>query len=220
MNKRLCVICGNILPKYRSKICSDLCYKGRNRQRQEQWREEHREIGYCVVCGSILPKYKIKCCSDLCHREYKRQYLKYWRERNKEYIRQYREENNERLKQYDKLYYEANKEDKRQYTRRWYRRKLGLPEDWDLSRESSIEVIMKRWLQDFNIEFVEQHYINLKILGAHWTRVDFFIEPNICLYSDGDYRHGLEKGNYIVIRISESDILGGIRPIEILELVQ
>ena len=234
MNENLCVICGNILPKYRTKICSDLCYKERNRQRQKQWREEHRVTKYCVMCGAVLPAYKMKCCSELCSLQYKKQYSKQWRERNSEYVKQYCEENNERLRQYDKQYYLENREHKKQQKRRRYRKERGLPEDWDLSRESTIEVIMRRWLQDFNVNFIKQHYINLKVLGANWTRVDFFIEPNICLYSDGDYHHGLEiarerdvkinkaleAGDYIVIRISESDILTGIRPIEILELVQ
>ncbi len=169
-------------------------------------------------------------------------------EKIKKRVREYRLKNREKIKEYKRKQYQNNREKERERRRKHYqnnrekikrnssnqyRRSRGLPEDCDLSQPSSIEIIMKQWLQDANIEFVEQHYINLK---ENWTKVDFFIEPNICLYSDGDYWHGpenpdvqerddrinraLEEKGHIVIRLGESDILAGVRPVEILELVQ
>ena len=151
-------------------------------------------------------------------------------EKVKEYLRKYYLNNLERRREYR----QDNIEKIKEYDRKRYRRGRGLPDDWDLSRESSIEIIMQRWLQDTHIGFMKQHYINLKKLGASYTRVDFFLEPNICFYCDGNYYHelegrqesdarinrALESGGYIVIRLSESDILAGVRPIEILELIQ
>ena len=146
-----------------------------------------------------------------------------------------KEYNPERVKEQKRKYRQNSPERVKEYNHKCYRRARGLPEDWDLSQESSIEVIMKRWLQESEIEFIQQYHINLE--RANYTKVDFFIpEANVCLYCDGDYWHGpkrpdiqerdarinraLESGGYIVIRFSESDILAGVRPTEILELIQ
>jgi len=156
--------------------------------------------------------------------------------RERERKHEHYQNNREREKERNHEYYQNNSGKFKERSRIQYRRLRGLPEGCDLSRPSSIEIIMKRWLQDSNIEFTEQHYINLKETDVNWTKVDFFIEPNICVYCDGDYWHGsenpdvqkrdvrinraLEKKGHIVIRLNGSDILAGVRPIEILELVQ
>lgn len=121
------------------------------------------------------------------------------------------------------------------------RKQLGLPEDAPLP-ESSIpettELPIKLWLEESNIEFESQKHIEI---GSTFTYVDFFIplpdsDRGICLYCDGDYWHGpdfpetiekdamqrneLEKQGHIVIRLWESDIENGIRPIEIHEHIE
>ena len=90
--------------------------------------------------------------------------------------------------------------------------------------DTDIERILKGWLTENNIDFKR----NEPIEGI--TNPDFFIEPNICLYADGDYWHNLkkvrerdeiinaklEKLGYMAIRLLGSDIKEGIRPIELL----
>jgi very-short-patch-repair endonuclease len=121
------------------------------------------------------------------------------------------------------------------------RQKLGLPEDAPLPEKTiplTTEAPIKLWLEKYNIEFETQKYFEI---SDTFTLVDFFIplpspDIGICLYCDGDYWHGpefpetqekdkmqtkeLEKLGHIVIRLWESDIENGIRPIEILELVK
>lgn len=90
-----------------------------------------------------------------------------------------------------------------------------------INTETDIEVEIEEWLINKKICFVKQKPLE-KI-----TIVDFFIEPNICVYADGDYWHSLEltkkrderinkellnKG-YKVIRLSGSEIKKGVRPI-------
>ena len=261
---KLCVVCGKSLVGSQRKLCSDReCHKERRKETvrkyyQNNWeklrvynRERYqnnleKERGRSRECSR---KHRLKNSEKIA--EYKRKYrhnnqekiAKYrceYHRKNREklnnYNREYRQNNCEKLKESNHKYYYSNQEKKRENRRKYYRRTRGLPEDCDLSHPSSIELIMKQWLQDSSIEFTEQQYINLRAFGANWTRVDFFIEPNICLYSDGGigtYYHGtkdvqerddrinkaLEEGGHIVIRLSESDILTGVRPVEILELI-
>lgn len=94
------------------------------------------------------------------------------------------------------------------------------------TKDTGIEIIIKKWLTENNIAFTPQY-------PTKHTLVDFFILPNICLFTDGDYWHGtrfpkrqikdkiitsnlIEEG-YMVIRLWESDIQKGKRPLEILE---
>lgn len=87
-------------------------------------------------------------------------------------------------------------------------------------KDTDIELMLKQWLIENNIPFEEQKIIhNIAV-------VDFFINPNICLFADGDYWHNLpgrkerdleqnEKLNqigYKVIRLLGSSIKKGIRP--------
>ena len=90
---------------------------------------------------------------------------------------------------------------------------------------------MEYWLINSRISYKFQKYI--KLLST-CTYVDFFIEPNICLYCDGNRFHELEKRRisderitreleslgYKVIRIWGSDIRDGVRPLEVFELPQ
>lgn len=89
------------------------------------------------------------------------------------------------------------------------------------SFNTDIEILLKNYLIIKGISFIQQK----PILGI--TIPDFFIEPNICLYADGDYWHklenvikrdkkineDLEKKGYKVIRISGANIKKGIYPI-------
>ena len=165
--------------------------------------------------------------------EQKRGYYRNNREKILEQKHKHRQNNLEKARENDREWYQNNTEKANRSTRKYYRRVRGLPEDWNLSKESSIEVIMRRWLQDFDIVFIEQYHINLGILT--YTRIDFYIpEAHVCLYVDGDYWHSLpeaqerdarinsvlETMGYTVIRLSEGDILAGVRPIEILETAQ
>lgn len=152
----------------------------------------------------------------------------------------YRQEHREDLREYDRMrsqnnpgkekerslkYRQNNREELRKKAHEYYRRSRGLPEDVDLHKESSIEVVIREWLQDNNIAFEQEYYINLENLT--YTKVDFYIpEVNICLYVDGDYWHSLlevqerdirinkalEKMGYNVVRMTETEILEGNRP--------
>lgn len=242
MNK-VCVVCGKELAGRQTKLCSDReCYREWKKERGREYRQNNPE-----KVKEQQHKYrrnnleKIKECNRKYHqnnlekiKEHKRKYYQGNQEREKERSRLYYLNNHERMKRQKRENYQNNAERKKARSRANYRHSRGLPKDWDLSRESSIEVIMKRWLQDSDIAFVEQYYINLE--GINYTKVDFFIEPNICLYCDGDYWHGPERPDiqerdteqdrvlasmgYSVIRMTETVILAGARPIEILEIIQ
>lgn len=56
------------------------------------------------------------------------------------------------------------------------------------SKNTSIELKLKNFLEKLNIKF-EMHK---SILGR--TQPDFFIEPNICIYADGNYWHNYPYG--------------------------
>ena len=80
-------------------------------------------------------------------------------------------------------------------------------------RMTSIEIKTKEFLDNLKIRYV----MNKPIIGI--TQPDFFIEPNICIYCDGDYWHSLPKAierdkrinerlrfnNYKVIRLREKN---------------
>lgn len=81
-------------------------------------------------------------------------------------------------------------------------------------KNTNIEIKLANILQGLHILFTNQRPISNKIIP------DFFIEPNICIYADGDYWHNLEnvktndqkiniylnKSGYKVIRFTESEI--------------
>lgn len=85
---------------------------------------------------------------------------------------------------------------------------------------TDIEKILEGWLQEKGLDYEKQKPIEDK------TVVDFFVEPNICIYADGDYWHSLpgrERADaeinaalfnrgYIVYRLGGSDIKAGERP--------
>ena len=122
-----------------------------------------------------------------------------------------------------------------QYQRRYILRSLGLPDEFvelalhQKKKRTDIELIMEYWLLNNRISYEFQRYIKLP---STYTKVDFFIEPNICLYCDGNHYHELgkirerderitkelESMNYRVIRIWGSDIHDGVRPWEIFRL--
>jgi len=90
--------------------------------------------------------------------------------------------------------------------------------------DTDIELILESWLETQQITYTKQ----IPLLGI--TIVDFFVEPNVCLYADGDYWHNLPKvkardrwinwqlkeNDYKVIRLSGSEIKAGVRPLELL----
>jgi len=51
-------------------------------------------------------------------------------------------------------------------------------------KDTDIEIIIENWLKKSGINYVKQKPIE------NITVVDFFIEPDWCLYADGDYWHG------------------------------
>lgn len=91
--------------------------------------------------------------------------------------------------------------------------------------DTDIELIIEKWLIENNIKHEKQKSLH----GV--TICDFWIEPNIVLYCDGDYWHTIpkvkkrdewidrqliQKYNYKVIRLLGSQIKKGARPIELL----
>jgi len=160
-----------------------------------------------------------------------------WRQNNSEKVKKckqdYYQNNLEKIKEDRYNYRQNNIERIRAYDSRRYRLSRDLPEDADLHKETSIEIIMREWLQENDIEFIEQYYINLE--NSTWTFVDFYIpELNICLYCDGDYYHLLPNakkcdGNqnrilpqmgYNVVRMTEVKILEGDRPWCIIQMFE
>lgn len=97
-------------------------------------------------------------------------------------------------------------------------------------KDTDIEIIIEKWLQEQGIEYKKQYF---QTIGNSYTKVDFLVLPNICLYVDGDYWHAplhvrrraemqnrlLPELGFIVIRINGSDIHTGKRPVEILNLL-
>lgn len=82
-------------------------------------------------------------------------------------------------------------------------------------KETQIESLVQEFLRELGIEYVTQK----PLLGV--TIADVFIFPNVAIFADGDYWHSgarkeyadrektktLEKNNYVVLRLSETEIL-------------
>ncbi len=83
--------------------------------------------------------------------------------------------------------------------------------------DTKIEVILQKALDKENIRYTKQKY---SLPGTP----DIFIEPNICIFADGDYWHNLpgrikrdkyinkqlKEMNYIVLRFWEHEILSNV----------
>ena len=254
MNK-FCIVCGKRLIGRQRTLCSEKCRKEQGRRSSRKWRQNNldyqseyyqnnrdkdnkRSRSYYQVNQKRLIEYnreyrqsnpeKVKESSRKWRQnnpDYQQEYRQNNREKERKRLREYYQDNMEKIKEYQQEYRQNNRGKRLGYEHRRYRRNLGFPEDADLHKESSLERIMREWLQENNIEFVPQYYINLE--NSTWTWVDFYIpELNICLYCDGGYHHLLsdikkrdENQNrilpqmgYKVIRLSETDILNGVRP--------
>lgn len=82
-------------------------------------------------------------------------------------------------------------------------------------KETAIELKIQEIARELGIEYVTQK----PILGV--TIADLFIAPNVAIFADGDYWHGskkalckdqektktLERNQYIVLRLTETEIL-------------
>lgn len=82
-------------------------------------------------------------------------------------------------------------------------------------KETNIELKLQEFLKELNIPFKTQ----IPLLGI--TIADIFIAPNIAVFADGEYWHAdeskkikdenktkkLKKHHFLVLRISETDIL-------------
>jgi hypothetical protein len=196
----------------------------------KQLADENRSFGFCsATCHAI---YRVR--SRYRHEDLKEQILE---EKGEfaawiyQYVwgKQFLDVHPDQSHRWDNTTPEYQKEYRNAYgkesRRMKIRKQLGLPED-ALLPESSIpettELPIKLWLEENNIEFEPQKYIEI---GSTFTYVDFFIplpdsDRGICLYCDGDYWHGpdfpetiekdamqrndLEKQGYIVIRLWES----------------
>ena len=229
MNK-ICVVCGKPLTGKQRTLCSN---RECHRERKRDYDREHYQKNTEKILKNRHTHYR-KNAEKI--KEYNREHGRKYRlnnpEKKKEYLCEYYQRNKERIKKHYHEYYLSNREKILKCRHKRYRCIRGLPEDWDLSRESSIEVIMKRWLQESDIEFVQQYYINFE--DTTNTRVDFYIpEANVCLYVDGDYWHALPEVQerdveqnkilaslgYSVVRMTETEILDGNRPWWIGELI-
>ena len=225
MNK-FCVICGKELIGRQRKLCSD---KECRKKRKSEW--DHK---YYLNNQERIKRNTHKYYQDNQEkmRDHNRNYSYVYRQNNQEKIkeqqREYCQNNPKKVKEYKHEYYQNNLEMIKENGHKRYRRSRGLPEDADLHKESSIERIIREWLQKNNIEFIAQYYINFE--NSTWTYVDFYIhELNICLYCDGNYYHLfpnvkkcdanqnriLPQMGYKVIRLSEAEILNGNRPWEL-----
>jgi len=230
---RFCIVCGKLLLDGQRKLCSEECRKKKKREYNRRYYQDNRE--WELVRGHEYYRNNRNKANENSHRyyqnniekikEYNSNYYQDNREKINMSIREYQRNNQEKIKEYQHEYYRNNQEELNEYSRGWYRRVRGLSEDSDLHKESSIEKIMREWLQENNIEFISQYYISLE--NSTWTHVDFYIpESNICLYVDGNYYHSLpnakrcdEEQNrilpqmgYIVVRMGETEILEGNRP--------
>lgn len=97
-------------------------------------------------------------------------------------------------------------------------------------KDTDIERIMEKWLQDFGVEYEKQKYLFLSGLR---TVADFFIpDRNIALYADGVYSHSfpekklrdvvtdmkLKFHGYEIIRMGGDSLKDGDAPLTILGL--
>lgn len=92
-------------------------------------------------------------------------------------------------------------------------------------QDTDIEILLEKWLIDNNLKYEKQKPVE----GI--SLVDFFIEPNICLYADGDYWHSLPdvkkrdkwqtkkliECGYTVVRVLGSSLFKGEYPNELLQ---
>jgi len=125
-------------------------------------------------------------------------------------------------------------------------KRLGLPEDFiemalvHKPDRSDIELAIEYWLLRYGVVYDYQKCISFKKFGGTWTTTDFVIEEiKACLYIDGDYNHYVRIRNgkmahesadadqnkhlpmlgYKVIRLTGTEIYAGVRPWEILEML-
>jgi len=89
-------------------------------------------------------------------------------------------------------------------------------------KDTSIELKIEDLLKNLNIKYVKNTPI------SNVTIPDFFIEPNITIYADGDYWHSiksvkirdvkinkyLKENKYVVLRYNEKDINNNIQVIK------
>lgn len=213
---KFCIICGKELTGRQRKICSNReCHiKRKSELDHKYYLNNQKRIK--ENCHNYYQNNREKINEN--SREYRRDNS----EKVKESICKWRQKNPEKIKEGGRNYRHKNLEEIKEKDRKRYRNIRGLPEDCDLHEESSIEVIMREWLQENDIEFIPQHYIDLE--NSTWTHVDFYIPgANICIYVDGDYWHSLievqerdirnnrilEEMRYDVIRVTETEILEG-----------
>lgn len=125
------------------------------------------------------------------------------------------------------------------YNRRRFLKRTGLPDEFieasfaQKQHRSDIELLLEFWLLKNEIAYEFQRRIILSGI-RRFTKPDFFIQPNICIYVDGEYWHDKEKRkatdakitqelesmNYIVIRFTGMEIHNGVRPWKTLGLQQ
>lgn len=157
---------------------------------------------------------------------------KYWRD--PEFIAKHIGKNNGRWKGGISL-------DKTKYQIRWRLRRLGLPEDFieaslhQKKKRTNIEMVMEYWLINNGIPYKFQKRIKFP---STYTIVDFFVEPNFCVYVDGHAHqnsncYGENRQNIdtaidkelmemglIPLRLWYEDIFNGDRPWLILDIPQ
>ena len=234
---KVCPVCNGAVEGRLDKVyCSDRCYKrayyDANREAllkmSKQYYKDNREKSaeYRRINKTKISEYQ---------KEYMITYQTVNRKRISEQRRGYREANRERIAEGNRIWYECNRKKVLERMRVQYRRGVGVPEEWDLSKETNIEFLMRLWLLSYRVEYEAQKRIDLRSVGGTWTVVDFFIpEINTCLYCDGDYWHSLEdvsrrdeqingalgQMGYGVIRASGFDIRAGQWPIGVLEMLE
>lgn len=246
---KFCIICGKPLTGKQIKLCSNKeCHRKRknechhnyrqnNPENDYKYRQEHRdemnEYNHEYYQKNLEKIKEYGCRYRQDNPKKVKENIRRWRQNNPEKIKEYLQNNVEKLKENSRRYYQNNREEAQryyqnnrdeilEYGRKKYRLSRGLLEDCDLRKESSLEKITRKWLQENNIEFIAQYYINLE--GGNYTKVDFYIpDVNICLYVDGNYYHLLSnvkrcdadqnrilpQMGYDVIRITETEILEG-----------
>lgn len=88
-------------------------------------------------------------------------------------------------------------------------------------KETSIEILLRKELEKNNIIFENQHPILKRTIS------DFFIEPNLVIYADGNYWHNIPfvkkrdesinnllcKNDFVVLRYTEDEIKNNMKDI-------
>ena len=98
-----------------------------------------------------------------------------------------------------------NRPEQKERVSKW-RANLKIPR-----KDTNPEIILQEICQDTGIQLIKRKSIKLQHYDWHAhgsTFVDVFIEPNICLFADGDYWHA----NPNLYRISEVRWHAGIKP--------